>query len=92
MLGKIEFDGQPVEFEDPNIRNLIAEVSTKVCLMRLIVLGFENRNSLFITSRIFCSGIINTMREDYFNSKLKRHSRNTTDLIVLSHCNYWKCS
>ena len=35
MLGKIEFDGQPVEFEDPNIRNLIAEVSTKVCLMRI---------------------------------------------------------
>ena len=30
VLGKIEFTDQPIEFEDPNIRNLIAEVSTKV--------------------------------------------------------------
>uniref|UniRef100_A0A803WEH9 carbamoyl-phosphate synthase (ammonia) n=1 Tax=Ficedula albicollis TaxID=59894 RepID=A0A803WEH9_FICAL len=29
VLGKIEFDGQPVEFSDPNEQNLIAEVSTK---------------------------------------------------------------
>uniref|UniRef100_A0ABM5FAK9 carbamoyl-phosphate synthase (ammonia) n=1 Tax=Pogona vitticeps TaxID=103695 RepID=A0ABM5FAK9_9SAUR len=29
VLGKIEFEGQPVEFVDPNERNLIAEVSTK---------------------------------------------------------------
>ncbi|XP_075036384.1 carbamoyl-phosphate synthase [ammonia], mitochondrial [Mixophyes fleayi] len=29
ILGKIEFEGQPVEFVDPNKRNLIAEVSTK---------------------------------------------------------------
>ncbi|KAM8933826.1 carbamoyl-phosphate synthase [ammonia], mitochondrial [Pelodytes ibericus] len=29
VLGKIEFEGQPVEFADPNKRNLIAEVSTK---------------------------------------------------------------
>ncbi|NXB51836.1 CPSM synthase, partial [Leucopsar rothschildi] len=29
VLGKIEFDGQPVEFSDPNKQNLIAEVSTK---------------------------------------------------------------
>ncbi|XP_077997955.1 carbamoyl-phosphate synthase [ammonia], mitochondrial-like isoform X2 [Glandiceps talaboti] len=28
VLGKIEFEDQPVEFEDPNLRNLIAEVST----------------------------------------------------------------
>lgn len=30
LLGKIEFEGQPVEFADPNNQNLIAEVSTKV--------------------------------------------------------------
>lgn len=30
VLGKIEFEGQPVEFLDPNKRNLVAEVSTKV--------------------------------------------------------------
>lgn len=30
MLGKIEFDGQSVDFVDPNKQNLIAEVSTKV--------------------------------------------------------------
>lgn len=30
MLGKIEFEGQPVDFVDPNKQNLIAEVSTKV--------------------------------------------------------------
>lgn len=30
VLGKIEFEGQPVEFTDPNRRNLVAEVSTKV--------------------------------------------------------------
>ncbi|XP_010012456.1 PREDICTED: carbamoyl-phosphate synthase [ammonia], mitochondrial, partial [Nestor notabilis] len=29
LLGKIEFEGQPVEFADPNNQNLIAEVSTK---------------------------------------------------------------
>ena len=30
MLGKIEFDNAPkVDFEDPNKRNLVAEVSTK---------------------------------------------------------------
>uniref|UniRef100_A0A8C5INY5 Carbamoyl phosphate synthase arginine-specific large chain n=1 Tax=Junco hyemalis TaxID=40217 RepID=A0A8C5INY5_JUNHY len=29
LLGKIEFEGQPVEFVDPNKQNLIAEVSTK---------------------------------------------------------------
>ncbi|KAI1885288.1 hypothetical protein AGOR_G00218610 [Albula goreensis] len=29
VLGKIEFDGQPVEISDPNQRNLVAEVSTK---------------------------------------------------------------
>jgi len=30
VLGKIEFEGQPVEFADPNKQNLVAEVSTKV--------------------------------------------------------------
>lgn len=30
VLGKIEFEGQPVEMTDPNVRNLVAEVSTKV--------------------------------------------------------------
>lgn len=30
VLGKIEFDGQPVEISDPNQNNLVAEVSTKV--------------------------------------------------------------
>ncbi|TRZ04154.1 hypothetical protein DNTS_023072, partial [Danionella cerebrum] len=29
VLGKIEFDGKPVEITDPNRRNLVAEVSTK---------------------------------------------------------------
>uniref|UniRef100_A0A4W4GPP6 Carbamoyl-phosphate synthase [ammonia], mitochondrial n=1 Tax=Electrophorus electricus TaxID=8005 RepID=A0A4W4GPP6_ELEEL len=30
VLGKIEFEGQPVEITDPNKRNLVAEVSTMV--------------------------------------------------------------
>ncbi|KAF7709169.1 carbamoyl-phosphate synthase [ammonia], mitochondrial [Silurus meridionalis] len=29
VLGKIEFEGQPVEITDPSVRNLVAEVSTK---------------------------------------------------------------
>ncbi|GCB61260.1 hypothetical protein scyTo_0009304 [Scyliorhinus torazame] len=29
ILGKIEFEGDPVEFVDPNLRNLMAEISTK---------------------------------------------------------------
>ncbi|XP_038576219.1 carbamoyl-phosphate synthase [ammonia], mitochondrial [Micropterus salmoides] len=29
VLGKIEFEGQPVEISDPNQKNLVAEVSTK---------------------------------------------------------------
>ena len=29
VLGKIEFDGQPVAFDDPNKRNLVASVSTR---------------------------------------------------------------
>jgi len=38
ILGKIEFAGQAIPFEDPNTRNLVAEVSTKVCYS----LGDEN--------------------------------------------------
>ena len=30
VLGKIHFDNQHIDFDDPNTRNLIAEVSTKV--------------------------------------------------------------
>lgn len=30
ILGKIEFEGDPVEFHNPNKRNLMGEVSTKV--------------------------------------------------------------
>ena len=40
MLGKIEFEGQPVEMNNPNTRNLVAEVSTKetkVCLCCCVV-------------------------------------------------------
>ncbi|KAK7113318.1 hypothetical protein V1264_012626 [Littorina saxatilis] len=29
VLGKIEFDDQPIQFEDPNLRNLMAEISTQ---------------------------------------------------------------
>jgi hypothetical protein len=29
-LGKIVFEGDPIEFDDPNQRNLMAEVSTEV--------------------------------------------------------------
>uniref|UniRef100_A0A4W3J2K6 Carbamoyl phosphate synthase arginine-specific large chain n=1 Tax=Callorhinchus milii TaxID=7868 RepID=A0A4W3J2K6_CALMI len=29
ILGKIEFEGDPVDFVDPNLRNLMAEISTK---------------------------------------------------------------
>lgn len=32
VLGKIEFDGDPVTFDDPNQRNLVASVSTKEIL------------------------------------------------------------
>ena len=38
VLGKIEFSDQPIEFEDPNVRNLIAEVSTQVLLPLLMLL------------------------------------------------------
>ena len=30
VLGKIEFEGQPIAFDDPNTRNLVALVSTKI--------------------------------------------------------------
>lgn len=30
VLGKIEFEGQLIAFDDPNTRNLVAQVSTKV--------------------------------------------------------------
>lgn len=29
VIAKLEFPGQPIAFEDPNLRNLVAEVSTK---------------------------------------------------------------
>ena len=37
MLGKIEFEGDPIPFDDPNSRNLIAEVSSQVrpCYFRV---------------------------------------------------------
>lgn len=38
ILAKIEFDGQPVEISDPNQKNLVAEVSTKVTAVTIIVL------------------------------------------------------
>ena len=41
MLGKIEFDGQPIEFDDPNARNLIAEISTKVGCLKLFLIKSE---------------------------------------------------
>lgn len=34
MLGKIEFEDQPIDFVDPNLRNLMDEVSTKVWVSR----------------------------------------------------------
>lgn len=37
-MAKIEFDGQPVEISDPNQKNLVAEVSTKVTAVTIIVL------------------------------------------------------
>lgn len=40
MLGKIEFEGQPVDFVDPNKQNLIAEVSTKVRNFPFVVCDF----------------------------------------------------
>ena len=30
VLGKIEFDGQPIDIFNPNLKNLVADVSTKV--------------------------------------------------------------
>jgi len=30
MLGKIEFESQPIDFFDPNLTNLVAAVSVKV--------------------------------------------------------------
>lgn len=32
MLGKVEFTEDPIEFYDPNSRNLLAEVSTEVSI------------------------------------------------------------
>lgn len=40
MLGKIEFEGQSVDFVDPNKQNLIAEVSTKVSSFFFIFYSF----------------------------------------------------
>ena len=36
MLGKIEFDDQPIEFEDHNLRNLMAEVSCDVSVHTVV--------------------------------------------------------
>lgn len=52
VLGKIEFDGQPVEINDPNRKNLVAEVSTKVtaggkmCAERSHVLTLKKKRIL----------------------------------------------
>ena len=35
-LGKIVFEGDPIEFHDPNQRNLMAEVSTEVSQTKLM--------------------------------------------------------
>ena len=34
-MGKIEFDNDKIDLEDPNLRNLIAEVSIKVKMLML---------------------------------------------------------
>ena len=41
VLGKIEFEDQPVEFVDPNQRNLTADVSVEVGIS-LVVCGTES--------------------------------------------------
>lgn len=38
-MAKIEFDGQPVEISDPNQKNLVAEVSTKVTAVAIHVMS-----------------------------------------------------
>lgn len=62
VLGKIEFDGQPVEIIDPNRKNLVAEVSTKVTTGYFIIPQVANacshfkRYSHFVINRVssFC--------------------------------------
>ena len=56
VLGKIEFSDQPIEFDDPNVRNLIAEVSTQVYLLHIskqkykhFVMGYKTS---FIVSQV----------------------------------------
>lgn len=40
-LGKIVFEGDPIEFDDPNQRNLMAEVSTKVNRMPRLIIHYS---------------------------------------------------
>lgn len=49
VLGKIEFDDQPIEMEDPNLRNLMAECSVNVnyqLLYKDLLFGCRNITQL----------------------------------------------
>jgi hypothetical protein len=46
-LGKIEFEDHPISFDDPNIRNLIAQVSITVGTIKFN-LGLEINNKILI--------------------------------------------
>lgn len=48
ILGKIEFDDKPVSFDDPNLRNLIGEVSLKVRIYSILLWSFQIYKIFFI--------------------------------------------
>lgn len=70
VLGKIEFDNQPIEMEDPNLRNLIAECSVKVryahlllstyCISHFRYESFRDENSAEL-----CSVIVSLSKDAY---------------------------
>lgn len=51
ILGKIEFEDQPVEFVDPNQRNLTADVSVEVGIS-VVVFGTK---TVMITKQVSCN-------------------------------------
>ena len=49
MLGKIEFENDPVPIEDPNVENLISKVSIKVKYLTKKNIFFAGVPDLFYT-------------------------------------------
>ncbi len=55
------FEGDPIEFDDPNQRNLMAEVSTKVKQGQRVIINDSKYFACFLMGKATLSDEVNSM-------------------------------